>query len=257
MKLVKRTALAAVAVVVLGAAAVSVVEWVNGYRAYILHTGSMVPTLRPGYVVIDRPVGGVVHTGEIITFRYRPGPAGVVMHRVWSDRSGAIRTKGDANPTPDPWVIHPSQIVGTPIAIIPVAGYALVYLRQPAGAASIATLTLDLFLLWGLCFDGARGGDQPRRRPAHRRRPATPGPPAGAAEVTTPETLVRLMAEIGGMSWPVSRRASPFREGPSATLVRASARHLPVLDAILFLGERPSRPRAAPSRRRRRSPTAP
>ena len=102
--------------------AAMVLAWHQGYRVYILHTGSMIPTLHPGEAVVDRPVRGPVHRGEIITFRYAYGPDQVVTHRVFSDANGAIKTKGDANPTPDPWTLRHAQVVGTPVAIVPYGG---------------------------------------------------------------------------------------------------------------------------------------
>ncbi|MHB1433064.1 MAG: signal peptidase I [Streptosporangiaceae bacterium] len=152
MKTVRRllsglTALAAVAVL-----AALILAWHQGYRVYIVHTGSMIPAFRPGEALVDGPVIGPLHRGEIITFRYASGPDQVVSHRVFSDVGGVIRTKGDANPTKDPWTLRRSQVVGTPIAIVPDGGYALYYLSQPAGAASLALFGVTTWLLWGLCF---------------------------------------------------------------------------------------------------------
>ena len=79
--------------------AAMVLAWHQGYRAYIVHTGSMIPTLRPGEAVVDRPARWPVHRGEIITFRYAYGPDQVVTHRVFSGTGGAIEDQG-ATPTP-------------------------------------------------------------------------------------------------------------------------------------------------------------
>ncbi len=155
MKLLRRTAVAALLAVGAGVVVLAALAVSSGYRLYIVHTGSMVPTLRPGDIVVDRPVPGPVRRGEIITFRYHSGPDSVVTHRVFSAGRTGIRTKGDANPTPDPWVLRRSQVVGTPVAIVPAVGYVLFYLHEPSGAASVATLVLALWLLWNLCF-GAR-----------------------------------------------------------------------------------------------------
>ena len=141
--------------------------WHQGYRIYVVHTGSMIPTFRPGGAVIDRPFHGPVHRGEIITFRYASGPDQVVTHRVFSETGGGIKTKGDANPTPDPWTLRPSQVVGTPVAIVPEGGYVVVYLSQRTGAASVVMFAVMTVLLWGLCFpaeaDGPSRESSPRR----------------------------------------------------------------------------------------------
>jgi len=175
LRIVRRVLL--VSVVLVAVATGSTVAWAaaHGYRMYIVHTGSMVPALRYGDIVIDRPVQLPVHKDEIITFLYNSGPEGVVTHRAISDTPAGIRTKGDANPTRDPWTIHPDQVVGTPMLIVPVAGYLLYYLKQPAGAASVATVALGIWLLWDLFFGATTGvpderGTDPGRPDARRRR---------------------------------------------------------------------------------------
>lgn len=108
----------------------------------------------------------------------------MVTHRVYRESGGTIRTKGDANPTEDPWTLRASQVVGTPTAIIPDGGYIVVYLSQPAGAASVVTFTIMITLLWGLCFPSrpADAGREPERdrepeRRTHRRMDPRTAPP--------------------------------------------------------------------------------
>jgi len=175
--------LAGLAIVVI--TAVLVLAWHQGYRIWVVHTGSMIPTLQPGEAIVDQPVRARPYRGEIITFRYASGPDQVVTHRVYRESGGTIRTKGDANPTEDPWTLRASQVVGIPTAIIPDGGYIVVYLSQPAGAASVVTFTIMITLLWGLCFPSrpADADREPERR-THRRtgpRPARPlvSPAAG------------------------------------------------------------------------------
>jgi signal peptidase I len=166
--------LAGLAIVVITAGLV--LAWHQGYRIWVVHTGSMIPTLQPGEAIVDQPVRGRPHRGELITFRYASGPDQVVTHRVYRESGGTIRTKGDANPTEDPWTLRASQVVGIPTAIIPDGGYIVVYLSQPSGAASVVTFTIMITLLWGLCFPGrpADAGREPERdrepeRRTHRR----------------------------------------------------------------------------------------
>jgi signal peptidase len=158
--------------------AVLVLAWHQGYRLWVVHTGSMIPSLRPGEAIVDRPFHGWPHRGEIITFRYASGPDQVVTHRVYRESGGTIRTKGDANPTEDPWTLRASQVVGTPTTIVPDGGYIVVYLSQPAGAASVVTFTITITLLWGFCFPGDReDAGRQRQRSRHRRMgPRTASP---------------------------------------------------------------------------------
>src|SRR5580693_319428 len=71
-----------------------------------------------------------------------------------------------------------AQVVGTLTAIIPDGGYAVVYLSQPAGAASVVTFTIMITLLWGFCFPSspAGAGRAPQRRTHRRTGPGTAPP---------------------------------------------------------------------------------
>ena len=169
MKFARTLLVAVLSLLGLAAFTVAAVAWSQGYRVYIIHTGSMLPELRPGSVVVDRPLSGAVRVGEIISYRFGPGPDGVLTHRVYSDRAGVIVTKGDANATPDPWTTRNGAVVGTPEAVVPKLGYLLEYLKQPAGVASVVTLVAAVGLLWSLLL-GPQAEVAPRRVPAHRRR---------------------------------------------------------------------------------------
>ncbi len=173
-----RWARRAVVLLVVLAATTGGLAWHQGYRLYVVHTGSMAPALRPGDAVLDAPAPTSVHPGEVVTFTVHSGPDSVVTHRVASYSDGIVHTKGDANRTADPWTLHLSQVVGTVAAFLPRGGYVLVYLKQPQGLGSILTVTLGLALLWQVFFPSGSsgtpltaGGETPRGEPepAHRR----------------------------------------------------------------------------------------
>lgn len=163
-----------VLVAVVAAAATVVVAagaWLyhDGYRAYVLRTGSMAPTYPPGSLVIDRPGIGGLRVGDVITFDKRELGEKVVTHRVVAIApNGAISTKGDANRTPDVWTIAPGQVRGTVTFGVKRLGFLLVFLRQPSGIASLVLAMIGLVLLWGLFFPAA---GEPL--PAPRRAAAT------------------------------------------------------------------------------------
>lgn len=136
------------------------VLWHQGYRMYVVHTGSMTPTYPPGTVVVDRPPSASYRAGEVITFRHSDLTTDVVTHRVVGVTAAGIHTKGDANTTPDPWTIRPNQVQGQTILGVRRAGYVAVYFQQPAGIASIVTLLAGAMLLWGLFFPPDGDPDQ-------------------------------------------------------------------------------------------------
>lgn len=134
----------------LALASVMLVPAALGYHRYVIVSGSMTGTYDRGSIVFDRPVAtSSLHVGDVITYAPPPGAQyfhELVTHRiVWAgrDRSGgrAFRTKGDHNPSPDPWrfvLNRPSQ---DRVAFsVPYLGYAFAAL----GLAWVRMLVLAL-----------------------------------------------------------------------------------------------------------------
>jgi signal peptidase len=174
VKIAKRLSLGLLAVLLCGIVGTGISYWHQGYRVYVIHTGSMIPTYNLGDIVIDKPAGQL-HKGEVITFLHSATSNVIVTHRIKSIRDGEIRTKGDANPTPDAWSITAAQVRGTVVESVPRIGYGLEFLKQPAGVGAVMTAVLTLVLLWDMFFDAAQGqtieeslDGVTRRRGAHR-----------------------------------------------------------------------------------------
>jgi hypothetical protein len=78
-----------------------------------METPSMCPHVCVGSLVADKPLRGVVHVGEVITF-HPPGDSAVTytheISRVLGN--GMMETRGVGNPGHDPWLITRSDIVG-------------------------------------------------------------------------------------------------------------------------------------------------
>lgn len=155
--------------------------WHAGYRVYIVHTGSMVPTYKPGDVVIDKPLRTAPAAGQVITFRHDASTPDVVTHRVVDVTSaGLIHTKGDANATADVWNIKPTMVRGEVVRGVPRLGYLLVFLRQPAGLGALACALFSICLLWSVFFtetEPARAsnvGDHPTAGPTRPVERVTP-----------------------------------------------------------------------------------
>ncbi len=72
---------------------------------------SMNPTFTDlDLLAYDSP-GGPVHPGDVIAFR-RPHGDRVIVHRVVSTDGTAMRTQGDGNVLPDPFVVERSSVIG-------------------------------------------------------------------------------------------------------------------------------------------------
>ncbi|MET4702984.1 signal peptidase I [Frigoribacterium sp. UYMn621] len=144
-----------------------VVSGVLPYRVFIVHTGSMTPTISSRSAVIVQQ--HVYRVGQPISF-YEQG--GVVTHRlVRVNADGTATTKGDANTTADPWSIKTSSIIGGVVASPPELGYWLMYLKNPFGVASVL---LSAIVCWQLLALGDRKSEPVEAQ--HRADPATGSP---------------------------------------------------------------------------------
>lgn len=133
-----------------------------GYQKFVVKTGSMAPTIKPGDLVIDRPVSGAFAVGDVITFP--DSQAELVTHRIVEITPDGIKTKGDANETADVWTIPQASVVGVVAFVIPKGGYVVLFLSQPAGIAAVLIAVAALVLLWRLFFpaEPVSGGDDGR-----------------------------------------------------------------------------------------------
>jgi signal peptidase I len=114
-------------------AGVMLIPAVLGFQRYVIVSDSMTGTYDRGSLVYDKVVPTAsLRVGDVIT--YEPprgaGPEGRVTHRIFAitnDRQGRriYRTKGDANPAPDPWqftLARPQQ--ARVVFHVPYVGYA-------------------------------------------------------------------------------------------------------------------------------------
>jgi signal peptidase I len=153
LKLLKAVALLAVPLALLATFALYETGQLP-YKVYIMHTGSMSPTIPPRSAVVVRE--HIYHVGEVISFI---ADGKTVTHRLVAvNPDGTTDTKGDANPTIDPWHVPTSDIIGGVVAAPRMVGFLLVYVRSPLGIASILLGTLCMWEMWALAkaFDLAK-----------------------------------------------------------------------------------------------------
>jgi signal peptidase len=131
-----------------------------GYQRYVITSGSMTGSYDRGSIVFDDvvPVADL-RVGDVIT--YTPpegaGPTGMITHRIasiGSDELGrsVFRTKGDANPTADPWTFTLDQPTQARVSYhVPYVGY----LISAFGFRQVRMLVIGLpALLIGLAAIG-------------------------------------------------------------------------------------------------------
>ena len=111
-------------------------------------TGSMVPTLHRGdLVVVEHASPSSIEAGTIIAFHVSCLPAPTV-HRVYrivqNGTSPVYQTKGDANPSPDPCLVPFQDVIGKVAATVPYAGY---FVLDPLLDAAVVALIVVVALL--------------------------------------------------------------------------------------------------------------
>ena len=146
----------AVAVITLPPAALST----RTYPLVVVEGNSMLPTLPSGYMVIYRGTHlDKIQNGTIIVFQssgtgfsiidYMIRP--IIVHRVvgqvvQSDGTVYYRTKGDNNQFEDPGLVRSDQVLGEPIAIVPVIGAVVLFFRSPQGIVFAVAAIVFLYL---------------------------------------------------------------------------------------------------------------
>ncbi len=109
-----------------------------GYQTATMLTGSMAPEIMPGDVVVTtlQPVSGIA-VGDVISYHIPVEDHRVETHRVievirGTDGTTAVRTKGDANESVDPWTATlEGDHVYQATAVIPEVGSVIRALRTP------------------------------------------------------------------------------------------------------------------------------
>jgi signal peptidase I len=150
--------------------ATTVAPRVFHFRAATMLTGSMVPTVNPGDVIIDvQENASDLRVGQIVTYHIPVEDHRVESHRVsWvgHDAAGNVlfRTKGDANNGVDPWTAKvDGPTVWRVVTVLPVVGDVIRLLRQPV-VQIIATRVIPVLLVGWLLLSIWRPA---RKRSAH------------------------------------------------------------------------------------------
>jgi len=185
MHALKSIASWALPVAALLAAALVLLPSLLGFQRYVITSGSMTGTIDRGSLIFDKVVPAKsLKVGDIITYT-PPASSGVdepITHRIiWvgRDRTGrlAFHTKGDFNPSPDPWrfvLDHPTQ---ARVAMhIPYVGFGLAALTNRHLRMLIIGLPALLIALAVLARLWSDAGEELRReRELARERTAEAG----------------------------------------------------------------------------------
>jgi signal peptidase I len=122
-------------VFLLALAACAVVPMVTGLTGSIVQSGSMMPHIAVGDVVLSHPLAVDAKTpmGHVVTFPAPPGSevSGIRLHRiVGSNPDGTLITAGDANPDADSAPLLRSNIIAVACLLIPWIGLPAFWLQH-------------------------------------------------------------------------------------------------------------------------------
>jgi signal peptidase I len=108
-----RAVIGATLAVVLIVLCVAALAWRSeGGRWFVVRTPSMGRAAPVGTLLLTKPITlAQVRVGEIITF-HAPTDGAIYSHRVVARTAAGVRTKGDINPSRDPWVLTGKDLVG-------------------------------------------------------------------------------------------------------------------------------------------------
>jgi signal peptidase len=139
------------ALMVFGALAVMAVVpmIIPGYTSASITSGSMMPTLRVGDVVIAVDHDGTkIAPGTVVVYE-EPRRHDLVTHRVVSTNAdGSYITKGDANGGNDPAPIPAANIRGKTQWIVPFVGLPRVWAAQHQWTLLILTIAFTAMTVW-------------------------------------------------------------------------------------------------------------
>lgn len=125
------------------------------YATLTVLSGSMRPTIPEGSMVVVTPQRpSDVRIGQVLTFEVPDSPGQIVSHRVIEIVRGGdrpvIRTQGDANNGPDPWLAEIDGDVAWQVRhTVPFVGQMINWLRQPlVHKISVFVVPAVLAIVW-------------------------------------------------------------------------------------------------------------
>jgi signal peptidase I len=176
----------------------SVLPVLLGWSSYVVQSGSMMPSIRPGDVLVSGPVGegAPLRRGQIVVVDDPAVPGRLLSHRVARIRDdGFVITWGDANAQPDSTPVPPEAVRGRGRLLVPYVGLPQHWLVSGDYTRLVAWLTLTGLALAAVATDPSR-----QRRPGPpRHRGASSGRRSGKGLREAPSRTVRvdLAARLG------------------------------------------------------------
>ncbi len=179
-----------------------------GLQVFTVLSGSMEPAIQTGALIYVKEVDpDELKEGDVITFMISDDTVGThrIVGKVPSEEEPGLirfRTKGDANDVEDGTLVHPKNILGTPVFTIPYLGYVADMIQNPPGtyiAISAGAIMLILIFLPDLLFEDEKKKPDGNAAPAETQEPlpdtSEPDPEAPQPE-PAPEAPPEIVDEL-------------------------------------------------------------
>lgn len=187
------------ALLALGVLAVTIVL---GLKPGVVKTGSMEPMLARGTLIVVKPtMANKLKVGDVITFTDPDRPAkGLVTHRIYKieqvNGRPIFTTKGDANPTPDPWKLKLQKDAGLLKFHVKKVGYLSFLVRSKTGYLLLLGIPVLLLSLVALMRIWAPPKNEPGAA-AEAEAENTPDAPAASEAPEAAAPRLELVEQLG------------------------------------------------------------
>lgn len=114
----------------------------TSYRAYVVTSGSMEPTIKTGSIIITK-AKPYYEIGDIVTFK---NGGNTVTHRIVDMNLESITTKGDANDTPDLSTTPRGNIIGGNFLVVPYVGWVIDFAKTPRGFVAMVVIPASIII---------------------------------------------------------------------------------------------------------------
>ncbi|MFL6161391.1 MAG: LamG-like jellyroll fold domain-containing protein [Jatrophihabitantaceae bacterium] len=169
--LLASSAARAALMLLLGLLLASLIPAIAGWHPSVVLTGSMQPLVRPGDVVVARPVHAEqFRPGQVLLVDDPDRPGRLRLHRLArTTDDGHLVLRGDANPAEDSSPVSPAAVHGVAALRVPGIGLPMLWARQGryGAVAGLAALLGGLVSL-ALLYRPAEQQPRPRRPPDRR-----------------------------------------------------------------------------------------
>ncbi len=136
----------------------------SGYRIFVITSGSMLPALKPGSLIITK-VQSIYSLGQVVAFYHsavisshslKPNPSTnskpiIITHRIIAStvKNGQLiyQTKGDANAQVDDQEILATQVLGKVWLVFPDLGFVVSWIYQRLNLVILFFLPVGLIII--------------------------------------------------------------------------------------------------------------